>query len=114
MRIFLIVIRFLRALTIGLLAAAPFFGKLSAKKRWPRVNGQLKINGLKALVEIIRDKWGGVHIYSENEHDLFFAQCYIHAQDRLWQMEQGRRMCEGNKHNSWKSRYLRGQVFQDP
>ena len=45
---------------------------------------QLKISGLEQPVEIIRDKWGINHIYAENQHDLFFAQGYAAAKDRLF------------------------------
>lgn len=61
----------------------------------PRINGTLKITGLHAPVEIIRDTWGVPHIYAQNEDDLFFAQGYVHAQDRLWQMELNRRIGQG-------------------
>lgn len=42
-------------------------------------------------MEILRDRWGIPHIYARNNADLFFAQGYVHAQDRLWQMELQRR-----------------------
>lgn len=53
----------------------------------PLHEGTLKVEGLTAPVEILRDKWGVPHIYAKNAHDLFFAQGYTHAQDRWWQME---------------------------
>jgi penicillin amidase len=46
-------------------------------------------------VEVIRDQWGVPHIYAQNVDDLFFAQGYVMAQDRLWQMEWWRREREG-------------------
>ncbi|MFC2015575.1 penicillin acylase family protein [Chloroflexota bacterium] len=46
-------------------------------------------------VEIIRDRWGVPHIYAGSEDDLFFAQGYVHAQDRFWQMELQRRAGSG-------------------
>ncbi len=61
----------------------------------PRVRGTLRLRGLQAPVEVIRDRWGIPHITAQNEHDLFFAQGYVHAQDRLWQMEQNRRVLHG-------------------
>ena len=56
---------------------------------------QLKISGLEQPVEIIRDKWGINHIYAENQHDLFFAQGYAAAKDRLFQFEIWRRQATG-------------------
>ncbi len=61
----------------------------------PVINGRLKLRGLRAPVEIIRDKWGVPHIYAQNDDDVFFAQGFVHAQDRLWQMEINRRLPAG-------------------
>ena len=49
----------------------------------PKKKGDLIIEGLHEPVEIIFDRFGVPHIYAENEDDLFFAQGYVHAQDRL-------------------------------
>ncbi len=65
------------------------------RRPWPEVSGTLKAAGLSAPVEIIRDRWGMPNIYAQNEHDLFFGQGYVHAQDRLWQMEMNRRLASG-------------------
>ena len=51
--------------------------------------------GLVAPVEIVTDRWGISHIYAENEHDLFFAQGYAAARDRLFQFEIWRRRATG-------------------
>ncbi|GHO95651.1 peptidase S45 [Reticulibacter mediterranei] len=58
-------------------------------------NGTLHIRGLHEPVEIITDSYGVPHIYAQNEDDLFFAQGYLHAQDRLWQMDFNRRLGAG-------------------
>jgi penicillin G amidase len=55
----------------------------------------LSIPGLRAKVEVRRDRWGVPHIYAGNQHDLFFAQGFVVAQDRLFQMEMWRRAGEG-------------------
>ncbi|MEC7080350.1 MAG: penicillin acylase family protein, partial [Pseudomonadota bacterium] len=47
----------------------------------------LEVEGLQQSVEILKDKWGISHIYAETEHDLFFAQGYSAARDRLFQFE---------------------------
>jgi len=61
----------------------------------PKIKGRLEIAGLKQTVEVIRDRWGVPHIYAADLHDLFFAQGYVQAQDRLWQMELNRRLATG-------------------
>ncbi|PIQ49348.1 MAG: penicillin acylase family protein [Cytophagales bacterium CG12_big_fil_rev_8_21_14_0_65_40_12] len=58
-------------------------------------DNEISINGLKAPVEIVRDQWGLNHIYAKNQHDLFFAQGYAAAQDRLFQFEIWRRQATG-------------------
>ncbi len=55
----------------------------------------LQINGLHQAVEVVRDKWGVNHIYAKDEHDLFFAQGYLAAKDRLFQFEIWRRQATG-------------------
>ena len=47
------------------------------------------------LFGVITDKYGVPHIYSDTEEDLFFAQGFIHARDRAWQMEMNRRVAHG-------------------
>lgn len=55
----------------------------------------LNVKGLQSTVEVVRDKWGVNHIYAKNEHDLFFAQGYCAAKDRLFQFEMWRRQATG-------------------
>jgi penicillin amidase len=55
----------------------------------------LRAGGLNQPVEILRDRWGVHHIYAKNEHDLFFAQGYSAARDRLFQFEIWRRQATG-------------------
>jgi len=55
----------------------------------------LEAPGLAQPVEIRRDRWGINHIYAATEHDLFFAQGYAAAKDRLFQFEMWRRQATG-------------------
>ena len=55
----------------------------------------LRLSGLKEGVEILKDRWGISHIYAKNESDLFFAQGYNVAHDRLFQLELWRRQATG-------------------
>ena len=79
----------LLVLVVGLLLRAQI------RLAWPQVDGELYVDGITAPVEIIRDSTGVPHIYAGNTHDLFFAQGYVHAQDRFWQMEFWRRIGSG-------------------
>jgi penicillin amidase len=60
-----------------------------------QTRGTLRLPGLHAPVEVLRDRWGVPHIYGRGIHDLLFAQGFVHAQDRLWQMEFNRRLVAG-------------------
>ena len=55
----------------------------------------IKTPGLEKQVEILRDRWGVPHIYASTVHDLFFAQGYITAKDRLFQLDLWRRVGTG-------------------
>ena len=70
------------------------------------VDGVVNLKGLKAEVKIYRDSWGVPHIYADNEDDLFFAQGYVQAQDRLWQMELHRRMGSGTLSEIFGASYI--------
>lgn len=72
-----------------------WFVRRQAHKELPSYNQDQNLKGIQAPIEIIRDTWGIPHIYAQNETDLFFAQGYVHAQDRLWQMELMRRLVSG-------------------
>ena len=56
-------------------------------KSFPVVDGTVVVAGLQNPVTVQRDEFGIPHITAGNEHDLFFAEGYVHAQDRLWQMD---------------------------
>jgi acyl-homoserine lactone acylase PvdQ len=69
--------------------------KSIARQSLAKLDGDFNVAGLREPVEIIRDKWGVTHIYAKNEVDLFFAQGYVAAQDRLWQLYMWRMEHEG-------------------
>ena len=89
-----------RVLALLLLAAplaaqAPSALLDSARTRLAVLDGTVAIAGLDSAVEVRRDTWGVPHIYARTQHDLFVAQGFVAAQDRLWQMEMWRRAGDG-------------------
>ncbi|MEK6320164.1 MAG: penicillin acylase family protein [Acidobacteriota bacterium] len=66
-----------------------------AREALAQTSGRIEIAGLSKPVEVLRDTWGVAHIYAKTQDDLFFAQGFVAAQDRLWQMEMWRRTGEG-------------------
>ena len=56
----------------------------------PTLDGEIAVPGLHATVQVWRDEWGIPHIRAAGEHDAWFAQGFVTAQDRLWSMEYDR------------------------
>ncbi|MEO6239372.1 MAG: penicillin acylase family protein [Vicinamibacterales bacterium] len=66
-----------------------------ARTALAQIDGDITVAGLRAEVQVLRDTWGVPHITAQSTDDLFLAQGYVMAQDRLWQMEMWRRAAEG-------------------
>ncbi len=81
-------------LLLTLLAAAVFL-VITVRRPFPQTGGDITLDGLEAEVNVYRDAAGVPHIYAENEHDMYFAQGFVHAQDRFWQMEFWRHTGQG-------------------
>jgi penicillin amidase len=94
-----------RAAQLGLLTGAVGAGSIGAavavlwhrlaRRPLPQVSGTIEVPELEGKVRVRRDRWGVPHIEAEAREDLYFAQGYCHAQDRLWQMDFYRRVVEG-------------------
>ncbi len=81
---------------ILLLAAAPGFSAHEASAQSNAIpSRELRLPELDQPVEILKDRWGIAHIYARTEHDLFFAQGWSAARDRLFQLEMWRRQATG-------------------
>lgn len=87
------------ALAVGLALASAPNSDLGVAERArhsaSRIAGTLRLTGLGAPVEVLRDRWGIPHIYATSVEDLFLAQGFVQAQDRLFQMELWRRSTQG-------------------
>ncbi len=81
----------LSLLFLGLLGGGYFYLQSSLAM----IDGEVILDGPEAAIEIRRDTNGVPHIYAQSEHDLHFAVGFVHAQDRLWQMEMNRRIAQG-------------------
>jgi penicillin amidase len=113
--------RILGRLLIGVLIIALVLGGIAtyyfksylpdkvAPQSFPQIDGTLHVTGLNGTVDVYRDKMGIPHIYATTLHDLFFAQGYVHAQDRFWQMDAWRHIGSG----SLSEMFGKGQVETD-
>ena len=97
-------IRVLAVISIAIVAAASALLLRSqstvpleamAKASLSTIDGTIRLPGLEREVQVVRDRWGVPHIFAQSAHDLFLAQGYVMAQDRLWQMDMWRRAAEG-------------------
>src|SRR3972149_5095588 len=87
MRIVKIVLLALLGIIAVLIIGVSAFIYLAVDDSFPQTDGDLHVAGLDAPVDIYRDQAGIPHIFASSEHDLFFAEGYVHAQDRFWQMD---------------------------
>ena len=84
------------AITLAVLAAIGAAGAAwHVHQKMPVRDGELQLSGLSAPVTVRYDEWGVPHVDARNEDDLYRALGYLHAQDRLFQMEMLRRLSRG-------------------
>jgi penicillin G amidase len=89
---------FLTGLLVTLLVlgvAAAGFGWWTVQRSFPTTSGRVEVPGLTAAVTVYRDDLGIPQLVAETDHDLFFAQGYVHAQDRFWEMDFRRHVTAG-------------------
>jgi penicillin G amidase len=93
------------AANAGLLAGAAGVGIVAAsagalwhrlaRRPLPQEEGTLEVEGLRAPLQVRRDRWGVPHIEAAQEADIWFGQGFCHGQERLWQMDFYRRVVRG-------------------
>jgi len=81
--------------TVALILVLAAGGFLYLRASLPQTTGELRLAGLSAPVKITRDRYGIPHIRAAAEADAWFALGFVHAQDRLAQMELMRRLGQG-------------------
>ncbi|MBI2681815.1 MAG: penicillin acylase family protein [Acidobacteriales bacterium] len=91
---------------LGVLVVSAWFYR-AAVSSLPQMDGELHLAGLSAPVTVVRDAQGVPHITAANLDDLAFAQGYVTAQDRLWQMDVNRRFGRGELSEIFGERTLR-------
>ncbi len=106
-RVLIIIAAALAALAIIVFVAVIYVTRMS----FPQTRGTVHLDGLNYPVSIERDRYGIPHIYARTTHDLFFAEGYVHAQDRFWQMEFSRRIGEGRLSELFGPSQLQTDIF---
>ncbi|MCW5875450.1 MAG: penicillin acylase family protein [Anaerolineales bacterium] len=99
------------ALLAVLLVVAGIYVYISIDDSFPQTEGEIQLSGLSAPVDVYRDAAGVPHIFASSEYDLFFAQGYVHAQDRFWQMDFQRHVGAGRLSEMLGSNTLDTDIF---
>ncbi|MET1039915.1 MAG: penicillin acylase family protein, partial [Acidimicrobiales bacterium] len=77
------------------LVAGLVAGVVAARRPLPQTDGTLQLPGLSASVEVIRDAHGIPQLYADTSTDLFYAQGFVQAQDRFFEMDFRRHVTAG-------------------
>ena len=93
-----------------LLVAALVAGAVVVRDSFPQTDGDVSLPGLDGKVEVLRDDHGIPQIYAGTSHDQFYAQGFVQAQDRFFEMDVRRHFTAG-RHASWVERRA-GQVVR--
>ncbi len=83
------------ALLILAMVAALLAGVVTVRKPMPQTDGEIRVPGLDGEVEVLRDDNGIPQIYADTSHDLFYAQGFVQAQDRFYEMDIRRHITSG-------------------
>ncbi len=88
-------VTYLAVLLVLLLVAGLIAGIVVVRRPFPTVSGEIEVPGLKSEVEVIRDSHGIPQVYADDAEDLFYAQGFVHAQDRFFEMDFRRHVTSG-------------------
>ena len=83
------------AVVLLVVAAGGIFGSWTVSRSFPQATGTIEAAGLDAEVSVTRDEFGVPTIVADNAHDLFYAQGFVQAQDRFWEMDMRRHITAG-------------------
>jgi len=86
---------YIAIVVVVLAVSASVFAVVTVRRSFPQVDGQVNVVGLRDQVEVIRDSNGIPQIYADNPTDLFYAQGYVQAQDRFFEMDFRRHLTAG-------------------
>ncbi len=86
---------FLVVLLVLVLVAGLVAGVVAVRRPFPTTSGEIAVPGLGAEVEVVRDEYGVPQVYADTTDDLFYAQGFVHAQDRFFEMDFRRHVTAG-------------------
>jgi penicillin amidase len=78
-----------------LVASAAAYARWLTRRALPVLDGEVRVPGLARPVDVVRDRWGVPHIFAVEDDDAYFGLGYVHAQDRLFQLQLTRHASQG-------------------
>lgn len=111
MRKILRALKLFLAAVLVLVVGLGIWGWTFVRSSLPAYGDSLALPALDAEVTIYRDQYGVPHIFAQTVHDLFFAQGYVQAQDRLWEMDLSRRAVQGRLAEIFGADYVDADHF---
>ena len=111
MRLLLRIVSWTILLLIGILIIGGGGGYLWLRRSLPQTNGEIRVTGIRGPVTIVRDTDGIPHITGATDADAVFGLGFVHAQERLWQMEVQRRIGHGRLSEIFGETTLRTDTF---
>ncbi len=103
----MIAVFWIALLVLGGICVAALVLYRSLQSSLPQTSGTIAVTGITSEIEVIRDNDAVPHIYAQNKRDALFGLGYIHAQDRLWQMDSTLRLARGSLSELFGKRTLR-------
>jgi penicillin G amidase len=94
-RLVMALVKLVVVVLVLVIVALVVIGSIATERGWPQTTGTIAVKGLNQPVTVLRDRYGLIQITADTTHDLFVAQGYVHAQERMWQMEISRRIGAG-------------------
>jgi penicillin amidase len=86
---------YLAVLVVLVLVAATVTATIVVRRSFPDTSGEIEVPGLGSKVRVVRDSYGIPQVYADTPHDLFYAQGFVQAQDRFFQMDFRRHVTSG-------------------
>ncbi|MBO9373805.1 MAG: penicillin acylase family protein [Chloroflexus sp.] len=111
MRLLIRIVSWTILLLIGILIIGGGGGYLWLRRSLPQTNGEIRVTGISGPVTIVRDTDGIPHITGATDTDAVFGLGFVHAQERLWQMEVQRRIGHGRLSEIFGETTLRTDTF---
>ncbi|RKE20762.1 penicillin acylase family protein [Streptomyces sp. TLI_171] len=106
-----LIVILLAVLLVAGLVGGGWWAVDTVRSSFPQVSGTVKVPGMSAPVDVVRDDKGIPQLYADTDADLFRAQGYVQAQDRFWEMDVRRHITSGRLAEMFGSSAVENDTF---